>query len=410
MNNVIKGKRVLIVNSAIYLPGEGGYKRSLYMFDMMTAKGYDVSFLTSDFNHYNKRKRDIETFRNEYPNYSRINFISVPVYKKNISIRRYYSEKVWSKSASNWVKKHIDEFDVVYANMPDIETIPRMAKICEINGVKLIIDIRDLRPESFRVAVKNEFLYRIIFYDMKKKANKAYACADELVAVSEEYLARALQVNTKSKNPIAVYIGAPLKKFHAGVAKYSNLIVKPENEIWITYVGTLGSSYDIKTLIFAAKKVHEIDSRVKLKILGQGPEENDLKNYSQNINAVNTDFIGFMEYERMAAFLNKSDITVNAIKRNGSQSIINKIADYFAAGKPMLNGCVSKEMISLVEKYQVGISYEPENAESLVAAMNELISNPELCKTYGENALKLAQEKFDRENSYLEILSCINNV
>lgn len=410
MNKANKKKRILIVNSAIYLPGEGGYKRSMYLFDMMTTKGYDVSFLTSDFNHYNKRKRDIETFRKEYPNYSKIHFILVPEYKKNISIGRYYSEKVWSKSASSWLKQHIDEFDVVYANMPDIDTILRMAKICKINRVKLIIDIRDLRPESFKVVVKNEFLYNIIFYGMKKKADRAYACADELVAVSEEYLTRALRVNTKSKNPIVVYIGAPLKKFHEGVAKYAGSIIKPENEIWVTYVGTLGSSYDIKTLICAAEKAHEIDSRVKLKILGQGPEENDFKNYSREINAENTEFLGFMDYERMAAFLDKSDITVNAIKRNGSQSIINKIADYFAAGKPILNGCASNEMISLVKNYHVGFNYIPENVDSLVDGIKYLLTHPELCIIYGAKALELSKKKFDRERSYLEILKCIEDL
>ena len=59
-------KKVLFINSAIYLPGEGGYKRSLYLFDLMKSLKYDVTLLTSDFNHYSKEKRDIEKFYREY--------------------------------------------------------------------------------------------------------------------------------------------------------------------------------------------------------------------------------------------------------------------------------------------------------------------------------------------------------
>ncbi len=403
-------KRVLIVNNAIYLPGEGGYKRSMYLFDMMTSKRYDVSLLTSDFNHYNKRKRDIKDFRKKYPNYRKIYFVSMPKYKKNVSLQRYYSEKVWSRKASNWLKSHVCEFDVVYANMPDIPTIPLLAKICDQHEIKLIIDIRDLRPESFRVVVKNEFLYKLIFNKMKKDANKAYSCADELVAVSEEYLARGLQVNKRSKNAIAVYIGAPLSKFYDGVRKYSDQIIKPENEVWLIYVGTLGSSYDIKTLIYASKRVHSINSKVKLKIIGQGPEEMELKKYSNKIKAENIEFLGFMDYGMMAAYLSKSDMTVNAIKKNGSQSIINKIADYFASGKPILNGCLSREMVSLVENYQVGINYSPENPKSLIDSILFLINHPKLCELFGANALNLSKLKFDRENSYLRILTLIDNI
>ena len=33
-------KKVLFVNSAIYLPGEGGYKRTLYLFDLIGLEMY----------------------------------------------------------------------------------------------------------------------------------------------------------------------------------------------------------------------------------------------------------------------------------------------------------------------------------------------------------------------------------
>ena len=45
----------------------------------------------------------------------------------------------------------------------------------------------------------------------------------------------------------------------------------------------------------------------------------------------------------MAAYLAKSDILVNSFVKKAPQSIVTKIGDYLAAGKPMINTCMSPE-------------------------------------------------------------------
>ena len=112
----------------------------------------------------------------------------------------------------------------------------------------------------------------------------------------------------------------------------------------------------------------------------------------------------------MAALLSKSDITINAIKKTASQSIINKVADYFAAGIPMLNGCECKEQQEMVEKYNVGLNYESENPDSLASQIIVLINNENQRLTMGKNARQLALDKFDRRTSYLEILRRIDEI
>jgi glycosyltransferase involved in cell wall biosynthesis len=379
------------------------------MYDMMKRMGYPVTLVTGDFNHYKKAKRNIEQFKQDYPDYSDIVFLHMPEYKKNISLKRYYSEKYWSHQFNVWFKQNAHNFDVVFFS--DIDYNLPVDKICNKHGVKKVVDIRDLRPEAFRVVVKNELLYKILFFPMKCKANNAYSCADEFVAVSQEYLDRGLQANTKSKNPAVVYLGSTLEKFFDGVEKYSDEIVKPQDEIWVTYAGTLGESYDLITLIDAAKKLEGCyDGSVRVKILGQGPDEEKLKKYCSNINSQNIEFVGFLPYEKMAAYLTKSDITINAIKKNASQSIINKVADYLASGKPMLNSCTCKEQQDMIDDYKVGLNYEAENSDSLVDAICRLIDNKEMSEEYGNNAKKLALEKFDRRTSYLEILKRIDEV
>ena len=402
--------RVLLINGSIYLPGEGGYKRTRYLFNMMKEQGYDVTLLTSDFNHYAKKQRDVQKFRQEYPECKDIEMIHVAPYTKNISIKRWYSGKMWYRGATRWVKEHYHNFDIVYGCMPD-DTIKRIDGFCHKNGLKIVVDIRDLWPEVFRVLLKKEWIYRIITYPMKRRVNSCYAAADELVAVSNEYLQRGLQVNTKSKNPLAVYIGAIFDKFYKGVEEFAPYIDKKEGETWVSYAGTLGSTYDLYTLMDAAEAIQKTGrDHIIFKIIGQGPECENLKQYVANKNIGNVDFVGFVEYEKMAAYLSKSDMTINSVKRRASQSIINKVADYFAAGVPCLNGSSCQEMRDLIVDYQAGLNFEPEDVDSLVNAILKMDSEKELAVLFGNNAKRLAKEKFDRSVTYPQIIRLLDSL
>lgn len=404
-------RRVLIINSSMYLPGEGGYKRNLFLFDMLKKYGYDVKLLTGDFNHYSKRKRDIKKFREEYPDYNSIIIIPKLSYVKNVSIKRYLSDLIFSKDAVKWTIEHLQEFDVIYTSMPDMEIINGISKKCKELNKKLIVDVRDLHPEALRVVIKNPLLYKVLTYPMKCRADKAYAAADELIAVSQEYLNRAQLVNPNTSEPTVVYLGSSLKKFDKGIEKYAASITKKDGEFWIAYAGTLGESYDLDTVLIAAKKIYnDISNSIRFKILGQGPDEERLRKIVKDHNIHNVDFLGFLPYEVMAAYLSKCDLTLNAIKRSASASIINKVADYFSSGKPMLNSCCCKEQQEMVELNNVGLNYEPGDIQSFYSAVKKLYENDLLRLEYGRNARRLAEEKFDREESYKKILKIINKI
>lgn len=402
-----KEKTVVLVNRAMYLPGEGGYKRTMYLYDMIRKMGHKPILLTSDFNHYKKEQRNVDEFRTNHPDYADIVFLHTRTYDKNISLQRRLAENDWKKAVSQWVADHANSIDVVMMSMPDMNTILSVSEVCKKHNISVVIDVRDLRPEAFKVLLKNELLYNVCTYPMKLKADKAYACADKLFAVSEEYLQRGSVNNSHAKVKKAVYIGAVLEKFDNGIKKYEHTIDKPEDELWVTYAGTLGTSYDMVTVIDAVAKLknERFDGKkVQLIVLGQGPDKEAFVKHAEEIGATNIRFIGFVDYEKMAAYLSKSDMTINAIKRRGSQSIINKVADYFAAGIPMLNGCVCKEQQTMVEEFDVGLNYEPEDVDSLARAIKKLANNSDLRQQMGINARKLALEKFDRNKTYKEMI------
>lgn len=404
-------KRILMISGAVYLPGEGGYKREMFLFDLMKKMGYDVTLITADFNHYAKRQRDIELFYRMHPDYKNIVFVHITPYKRNLSLKRLLAEKKWAREVVSWIEKHIEEFDLIYGEMPDIDVNIKVGKICDKYRKKFVLDIRDLRPEAYRLLIKNDLLYSIVAFFVGRKADKAYSCADELVAVSKEYLDRGLRCNSKSQNPLVVYLGATLSKFYSGVEKYSESIFKEPGEFWAIYAGTLGASYDLKTVLLAAKSLEDRGySRIKFLFLGQGPEKESLVRFVQKEGINNVYFLGFKPYGEMAAYLCKSDVTLNAVKSNAPQSIINKVADYFASGVPMLNSCCCEEQKQMVDNYRVGFNYEPGNYNDLANKVLFLYMNPSISAELGANAKKLAFEKFDREKTHIEIVKLIDSL
>lgn len=404
--------RILFINGCIYLPGEHGLKRTFYLFDMMANNGCPVHFLTSNFNHYDKTVRDVNAFYENYPQYkNNVSFIDVKPYKSNISKDRFISNWKFESQAYKWIKNHKGEFDVIYVSLPTLHLAGTIRKFCKKNNIKIVIDVNDLWPEVFKLVFKNDFIYNLTTFPIKMLANRGYKGADCIISVSDEYKNRALRNNKKAKISKAVYLGAMLERFDAGVNEYAKEVKKPDGEFWISYAGTIGASYDIKTVIDAVKRLNDDGyTNIHFKILGQGPEEQQLKEHATKIGANNVEFLGFLEYEKMAGYLYKSDLMVNCLKKRAPQSVINKVSDYFSSSHPVINSCSSQEMRDMIESYKVGFNYEAENVDSIIEVILKLYDNKDLYSEMSKNSRTLAEEKFDRKKTHTELMNLLLNL
>ena len=109
----------------------------------------------------------------------------------------------------------------------------------------------------------------------------------------------------------------------------------------------------------------------------------------------------------MAAFLTKSDVLINSYVKNASQSIVTKIGDYLAAGKPIINTLFNPEFCRMVEQKGLGINIEAEDAKKLAETILELYQNAPLRAEISLNARQWAEEKFDRKVGYGQIVELV---
>lgn len=399
-------KRIVIVDHFSQTPDEPGNNRFIYLAELLCAAGYRVEIVTTDFSHKAKKTRCIDATQLASLPYS-FTMLPEPGYPQNICLTRFYSHHVFGRNLAKYLDT-MEKPDLVFAAVPSLDVGSVAAAYCQKHGIPFVVDIQDLWPEAFKLVFNIPVISDLIFGPMTHTANRFYSQADRIVAVSETYKARGLANCKKDPEGLCVYLGTDLSVFDGHGAR--NPVEKPENQLWVAYVGTLGHSYNIEIVMDALNMLPEdISENIVFKVLGDGPLMNHFQTYATNCK-VKVDFLGRMPYPQMVGYLRCADIAVNPIIKGAAQSIINKHADYAAAGLPVVSTQECPEYRALLEEYDCGITCPPEDARQVAEALERLIRDPALRRRMGANSRKMAEEKFDRANTYQKIVKTIEDI
>ena len=391
---------------------ERGYTRFRFLAELLAREGFEVDLVTSTFQHWDKAQRD--TTRACYQDLPyRIQFVYEPGYKRNLDFARINSHRVFASNLRKFFASRFSDstcaYDLIYSEIPPNDMARACAEVAAARHIPYVADVNDLWPEAMRMAADIPVLSDIAFAPFARDAKRAYELMSAAVGTSDEYAARPAADREQPYERRTVYVGNQLSAFDAGARKRAADVAKPEGEIWVTYAGMLGASYDIATLIDAAKLANAADGRIRVKLLGDGPDRKALEAQALETGAP-VDFVGYAPYELMAAYLCASDITVNSLVKTAAQSIVTKIGDYLAAGKPMINTGSSPEFRSKVEADGFGVNVEAENAPELASAIIALADDDVHRAEMGARARAIAEEQFDQEQSYRTIVELIDKL
>lgn len=402
-------KKIAVITMGVRLNDEPGYTRFRYICEFLTDAGYEVDLITTTFQHWKKEQRNISQIHQEDYKFH-IKFIYEPGYKKNVDIKRIKSHRIAAKNLQTLLEKEGD-YDLIYAEIPPNDVALTAAQYAQKRGIPFVVDVNDLWPEAMRMVLDIPVVSDLLFYPLKRDAEKVYSLVSGVIGTSDEYRDRPFLHQKRTIPKETVYVGNELSVFDEGAEKNWDNVFKSEDEFWVTYAGTIGTSYDIKTMVLAAEELANRGlSNIRMKILGGGPLREELRTMADIKQIFNIEFVGYAPYDKMAAYLKKSDILVNSFVKKAPQSIVTKIGDYLAAGRPMINTCMSPEFRSKVEKDGFGVNIMPEDVMILADAIEELYENPEKCRTMGEKARKIAEEQFDRPQSYKKIEKLIRGL
>ncbi|HEZ6758968.1 TPA: glycosyltransferase [Neisseria meningitidis] len=329
---------ITIVAPYCSLPSEPYFNRFWYLAERL-SQSHDVLLITSRFRHYDKSFRRHEDAAATSNGRLRVKLLDEPGYRKNVSLARVASHRVFVRNLARWLHSpQAAEQDIVYSAYPLMATNLLLGKHKARLGYKLIVDVQDVWPESFSSVVP--FLKKVPhkLLPFASRANRAYRCADALVAVSQTYLDRAKEANPNVPGEV-IYIGADFPKLDAAPAKDFG-----DDKTRFFYLGTLSYSYDVETVCKGVRKLLDDGENVELHIMGGGPDLDRLKQYACD----GIKFYGYIPYAEMMSVAKGCDISVNAIHSHAMQSVTNKLSDYMALQKPILNSQVNDEVAEVL--------------------------------------------------------------
>ena len=385
--------KIWLVNPFDSLPGES-FRPGRYAFlaQLLAGSGHQVTWWTSNFFHMTK------SFRKPFADRPNLKIIQLktPAYKRNIGLKRILNHFIY---ALKFERKALDAAppDIIITSCPPLGSAAKAVKVAGKLGVKCVVDIQDLWPESFEMFFPAA-LAKLVLTPLKKYADQIYRSADAVTAVSKTYLRRAAVISSNSAGSLVSHLGIDIKLFDASSAN-NGFGEKRPGEFWATYAGTIGNCYDIGTILDVADALQFSHSNIRFFIAGAGPELAKWKNSAQNRNLANCDFPGLLEYADMAKLLRQSDVGLNTFVKNAKNSFPNKVFDYMAAGLPMINS-LPGELEILLAHEAAGLRYEPGDTNSLKQALLKLHDDPRQCSVFGKNARRLVEARFDKNREY----------
>ncbi len=408
-------RRIAVVTMGVKLGDEvRGYTRFRFLSELLVKEGFEVDLITSSFQHWDKAQRDCDSPAYRGLPYT-VRFIREPGYRKNLDLARIRSHRIAAKELRALFDQRFAAdpcaYDLIYAEIPPNDVARVCAEEARAHGIPFVADINDLWPEAMRMAVDIPVLSDIAFAPFARDARRTYELLSAAVGTSDEYAARPAVDRDRPYQRLTVYVGNDLAAFDEGAAAHGPAVAKPDDELWVTYAGTLGASYDLATLVEAAALLAQrgLPQRVRVKVLGDGPDRSSLEALAQRLDAP-VDLVGYTPYDQMAAWLCASDVLVNSLVKAAAQSIVTKIGDYLAAGKPLVNTGSSPEFRAKVDAEGFGANVEAEDAVALADVLEDLLRNPSRRKMMGAKARAVAEEQFDQPKSSLAIVDLIRSL
>ena len=389
-------KNILLVAPYVTFPNEPGDNRFISVAQLLSFE-YNVTLVTSRFCHILKQQRK------NTPIIDGVNVVLIdePGYNTNVGFARLYSHKIFCNNFINFFSSYSKKIDLVYSAYPLIKTNNIIGKLKTQRGYKFIIDVQDVWPEAITgpIPIFSSLLGRILISPISHYANKTYAYADALVAVSKTYLERADVNNLPIDHKKVVFIGA--NKLH-----YINHNKKNNSDKLIaTYIGTMAGSYDLETVVKAAPLCHE---QVKIQFIGTGPNESQLRNLNTQLGN-HVEFLGAKNYKSAMVALCDSDLAINPIVATAQQSITNKLSDYFCCGLPILS-CQENQEVKDLLALGGGKNYQSGNHKDLSDHLIAIAQNKSVLCQMSEVNKSIAKERFLREIAYKSILELINRL
>ena len=293
--------------------------------------------------------------------------------------------------------------DLIIGTSPQFFTVISARCLAFVKRKPWLMEVRDLWPESI-VAVGAMKRQDLAYKFLRKIEIRLYHSANLIVVVTDQFKKYITSLNVDSSKIFIIKNGVIRSNFLPS-KKDSQLLENHTltGKFIVSYIGTHGMAHALDFILDCAKSIN--DPKIHFIMQGDGSEKQHLMDIAAQWNLQNITFLPFVSKKEITKYINISDVALVNLKRSDTFKTVipSKIFENIALYKPILLG-VEGEAKELIEHYNVGVSYIPENQSSFLAALEKI-------KTYKSSNFKFncneMLQQFDRNQLARTMLDVI---
>lgn len=322
--------------------------------------------------------------------------------------------RVWSYMAANkgFVKRTLDfisysvssffaglfvKADLIVATSPQFFTALSGRTLSFWKHRPWIMEVRDLWPESIKTvgAMKDNAFIRYFEWEERR----CYRSARKIIVVTDSFKKKLCERGISPGKIEVVKNGVDRDLFIPVDHKDDKLVesLGLHGKTVIGYIGTHGMAHKLDFILHCAKFLMNSDPQYHFLFIGNGAEKENLKKLADELELTNVTMLDSVPKTEVKKYISILDVCLINLRKSElfTTVIPSKIFENAAMEIPILMG-VDGEAKDIIESYDAGLCFEPENRQDFIAKLHE-ISLPAEHARFKEGCRRLAKD-FDRTN------------
>ncbi|PKD44645.1 glycosyltransferase family 4 protein [Rhodohalobacter barkolensis] len=369
-------------------------------------EGAEVTVLTCNPNF--PQGKIYDGYKNRIKQVEHIDGIKVVRLWSYISANQGFVKRTLDYMSFAWMSSVFGLFekaDVIIATSPQFFTTWAGWFLSKLKRKPWVFELRDLWPESIATVgamSKESRAYRTL----EKIELGLYKSADLVIPNTPAFKTNLVNRGIPKEKMHVIPNGANLELFDPD-RKNPELKEKLgiKEEFVIGYIGTHGLAH---SLDFVIESIAKADfGNIHFLFIGDGAEKEKVKSMAEDKGLENVTFLDPIPKDQIPDYLALTNASLVPLKKSDTFKTVipSKIFEACAMGKPIILG-VEGQAKEIIDEFDAGVCFEPENSTEFADAVNRLVGDKELYQTLSENALNLARA-YDRKKLAKEMLEVI---
>ncbi|WP_031256484.1 glycosyltransferase family 4 protein [Mesorhizobium sp. L48C026A00] len=301
--------------------------------------------------------------------------------------------------------------DLVIGTSPQFFTACAAYTVSRLKRIPFVFELRDLWPESIRAvgAMKQSavliWLERVELFLYRKAAL--------IVSVTNSFRENLAARGVNTSKVRVITNGVDSTRFQPR-ARDEELVRHHglEGKFVTGYIGTHGMAHALETILDAAERFRGSPGGdvFRFLLLGDGASKAELMAQARARGLNSVIFVDTVSKDEVVRYWSLLDTSIIHLRKSELfHSVIpSKLFECMGMGIPVLLG-VEGEAAGIVEREDIGLVFEPEDAEALCRRLDELFADKDLRQRLSRNGLKAAG-RYDRNALATEMLGYLDNL